>query len=229
MIENRRLLLPYAGPYFAYVLFASLFENILPVWLNDSLCICSAVALLAWAWRWYIPLWEKSTNTMASLAMGLLYGAFGCLLWIALLSPFASQTSNTPWEEIDIIVRLLAAGLVVPIFEELMVRGYAFRLALQWDRCRREGALDPLYTVLHEQSIDDVHAGEWSWAAIWISTLVFMLGHTVSEWPAALCYGVLMCQLLIIRKDLLSCIIAHAVTNVCLVGYIYLTGRYNLW
>lgn len=54
-ISNRDLLLPYFAPYFAYVGIASLFQN-LSVELNYALRIIVVVPLIAWAWKWYVPI-----------------------------------------------------------------------------------------------------------------------------------------------------------------------------
>ncbi|WP_028580729.1 CPBP family glutamic-type intramembrane protease [Desulfogranum japonicum] len=228
MIENCRLLLPYVAPYFSYVCVASLLHDALPVELNYVLRIILASGFLYWAWDWYIPLHETGKKT-TSVLFGLAYGTVGCALWILLLSPFVSPENTPPWSNISIIIRIAAAGFLVPVFEELMVRGYAFRLALQWDTCRKEKVTDPLYTTLHERSINDVAPEAWSWPAVCISTAVFTIGHAIPEWPAAVAYGLLMCHLMIQRKNLLSCIIAHATTNILLAGYVYLTGSYHLW
>ncbi len=228
MIENRRLLLPYVAPYFAYVCVASLFQDVVSVELNYVLRIILAGGLLYWGWRWFIPL-RVTGNPATSLLLGVLYGIVGCVLWILLLLPFVAPGTASTWSGTGILLRLVAAGFLVPVFEELMVRGYAFRLALQWDQCRKAMITDPLYTALHERSIDDVTPGTWSWPAVLISTVVFMIGHAVPEWPAAIVYGLLMCRLMILQKNLLACVIAHATTNILLAGYIYLTGSYHLW
>jgi len=83
--------------------------------------------------------------------------------------------------------------------------------------------------VLDEDSISNVRPGAWSVGAVLISSLVFALGHTIPEWPAAVAYGILMSILWIIRKDLLSCIIAHGTTNLTLALYVYFTGHWELW
>lgn len=80
-------------------------------------------------------------------------------------------------------------------------------LALQWDQARKRGDREALQTALDGQSINDVKAGEW-------------------PWPAAIAFGLLMSFLWAYRKDLLSCIVAHAVTNITLACYVLLTGNW---
>ena len=228
MIENRSLLLPYAAPYLTYVLIASLLGDVVSDEINYILRILAAVGLLIWGWRWYIPL-TGTKPLFSSMLQGGIFGIVGCAAWILLLLPFTEAAEATPWSSSGFALRVFSAGLLVPVFEELMIRGFAFRLALQWDQCRREKIEDPLYTALHERSINDLKPGEWSWAAVIISTLVFMIGHGIPEWPAAIVYGLLMSFLLIRQKDLIACIIAHGVTNLSLAAYVSLTGSWQLW
>ncbi len=227
-VYNRHLLLPYVAPYFAYVLLASLFQDVSSMELSYLLRIIVTAGLILWGWQWYIPL-RGEKSFFSSLISGLLFGLIGCVLWICLLLPFTNAEDGSPWSFTEFILRLFAAGLLVPVFEELMVRGFGFRLALQWDLCRTSGDEDPLHTVLHERSINDVKPGQWSWAAVLISTFVFMIGHTVAEWPAAIAYSLLLSLLLIKQKDILACIIAHGVTNIALAAYIILTESWQLW
>ncbi|WP_232362607.1 CPBP family glutamic-type intramembrane protease [Desulfogranum mediterraneum] len=228
MTTNQRLLLPYIAPYLAYVLISSTLAETIPIELNYLLRIVITTALLAWGWRWYIPLVQKKSIS-SSLLIGTLTGLAGCALWILCLLPFTDAASAAPWTSTGFLLRLSAAGLLVPVFEELMIHGFAFRMALQWDQCRRQGLEAPLQEALHNRSIDQVKPGQWSWMAVAISTLVFVSGHASQEWPAAIAYGLLMAWLLIRQRDLLACIIAHGITNISLAGYIAATGSWQLW
>ncbi len=228
MIENKRLLLPYVAPYFSYVFIASVFQDVVSHEINYILRIIASGGLLYWARNWYLPI-RGPKSISSSITTGTVFGIIGCILWIVLLIPFTSGENASPWSTTGFLLRLSTAGLLVPLFEELMIRGFAFRLAYQWYECRLQKVEDPLSTALHERSINDVEPGEWSWAAVVISTLVFMIGHAYAEWPAAIAYGLLISFLLIKQKDLLSCIIAHGVTNICLAVYVYTTNSWQLW
>jgi len=74
-----------------------------------------------------------------------------------------------------------------------------------------------------------VDPGAWSLAAIGVSTIAFTLGHLPVEWPAAVAYSILISFLWIIRKDLLSCMVAHGTTNLGLAVYVYFTGQWGFW
>ena len=126
--------------------------------------------------------------------------------------------------------RLAASGLVVPVFVELAMRGLVLRLVLQWQEARAAGAEKPFEEALARRSVKDVAPGAWSPLAVAVSTLAFMAMHDpATEWPAAAAYGALMAGLWIVRRDLLSCIVAHGVTNVVLACYVRATGAWALW
>lgn len=225
-ICNSRLLLPYAAPYFAYVGVAMFLRTLSVDW-NYALRMVSVVALLAWGWRWYVPL-TGPKNAWVSCGWGGLVGVAGSVLWVAMIMPFVGEAAE-PWDFRPALLRLLAATLLVPLFEELLMRGFVLRLALQWGRERavnREQALD---RALWQRSIDTVEPGAWNGPALAVSTLAFASGHQVYEWPAAMVYGLLMALLWIWRKDLISCIAAHAATNLVLGIYVYHTQSWHLW
>lgn len=118
---------------------------------------------------------------------------------------------------------------LVPVFEELFIRGFILRFALQWDVARKKSMNEPLQATLDEKSVNDVEPGAWSWAALVFSTIAFTSGHHLQEWLAALAFSSLMSLLWIIRKDLISCIVAHSITNISLAFYVFTTGKWNLW
>ena len=228
MISNRRLIIPYVAPFLLYVAFASIAGNALSHEVNYILRILVCSAVLVWAWKWYFPLTGPS-SPIRSITLGILTGGVGVCIWILLLTPFVPTTDAVPWSNTSFTLRLLAAGLLVPFFEELMMRGFVFRLALQWSEARKMKKKEPLHYVLNERTINDVEPGDWTWAAVIVSTLVFAFGHQMYEWPAAIGFGLLMAILLIVRKDLLSCIVAHSTTNICLAVYVLKTNSWYLW
>lgn len=103
------------------------------------------------------------------------------------------------------------------------------RFALQWDNARKNKEKEPLQIALDERSVNNVEPGAWSWGAVAISTIAFTSGHHMQEWPASIAFGLLMSWLWISRKDLISCIVAHSVTNISLAFYVFYTGSWHLW
>jgi CAAX prenyl protease-like protein len=228
MIPNHRLLVPYIAPYFAYVLIATVAERFLPMELNYLLRIIVVLYALLWAKQWFFS-FKGPESPVGSVFFGIAAGFIGLIAWIALLNPFVSVVDVKPWSQSAFVLRLMAAGFLVPVFEEVLMRGYIFRLALQWDEARKARVKDAFQTAFDESSVNDVRAGAWSWAAVMISTVAFTSGHTMPEWPASIAYGLLMAGLYILRKDLLSCIVAHSVTNIALAVYVFNTGKWYLW
>jgi membrane protease YdiL (CAAX protease family) len=225
--SNRDLLLPYCLPLLLYLAIGSLPEDWLSREASYGLRIVACGGALTWAWHRYVPL-RGPRGTLGSAAVGTLAGLVGCILWVVLLVPLA-PTDRPAWSPEAFALRLLAAGLLVPLFEELLMRGYLLRLAVLWDRARRQGHHQPLSLALDQRSIADVEPGGWTPLAVVISVAAFTLGHTTPEWPAAALYGLLMTGLWIIRRDLLSCVVAHAVTNIALAYYVRSTGQWGLW
>ncbi len=227
--SNRVLLVPYALPYLLYAGLAAVPENWIGRELSYGLRIVVCGGALAWAWRFYVPL-RGLGSVAGSLGWGAVAGLAGTALWIGLLAPLAPAAgAGAAWGDTAFALRLVAAGAVVPLLEELLLRGYVLRLAVQWDRARAAGRPEPLAEAFEQQSIADVEPGAWTPLALAVATLLFAAGHVTYEWPAALGYGLLMGGLWIVRKDLLSCIFAHAVTNLALAIYVRATGAWQLW
>lgn len=227
-ITNRELLLPYCVPYFAYVGIASLSQNRIPVEIHYILKIIIVPLLLYWAWKWYAPI-TGPKKISGSIFYGIVFGIIGLAVWCLLMAPFVELTGE-PWANSGFSLRLLSAALIVPVFEELFIRGYIFRVAFQWDINRKNKTIaSPLNETLDNNNIDEVKPGAWSMMAIGISTISFTAGHLPIEWPAAAAYSILISILWIIRKDLLSCMVAHGTTNLTLALYVYYTGHWGFW
>jgi len=223
--SNRTLLMYYLAPYALYVLipFATGSQEVI-----YALRLLLVPPALAVCWRRYLPL-TGPKSICASVLWGGLAGLFGCALWVALAMHIAPQDAPVSWTPRTFYLRLAAATLLAPVFEELLVRGYLFRLALQWQRAKKKGSHSPLSEALDDCDVADIAPGDWSLLAVLLSSLLFALGHRSFEWPAAMVYGVLLSLLWMVRKDMVSLISAHAVTNACLCLYIRHTGQWALW
>lgn len=227
-LTNRDLFLPYLAPYFGYVVIASFLADRIAIEINYALRLAVTTALLVWAWRWYVPL-RGPKNPFVSILYGVLWGLAGCAAWVLLLIPFLDASEAKAWSDTGFYLRLAAASLLVPVFEELFMRGYIFRVALQWDEARRQKEKRPFEKALDRRCLNDVAPGAWSPMAVAVSTIAFALGHGMAEWPASIVYGLIMMGLWITRKDLLSCVVAHATTNFALAWYVRLSGQWQFW
>ncbi|MBD3309277.1 CAAX prenyl protease-related protein [candidate division KSB3 bacterium] len=107
-----------------------------------------------------------------------------------------------------ILFRLAGAVIVVPVFEELFWRSFVIR----W---------------LIEPDFRSVPVGQFTWFSCIATVLGFGFEH--HRWLVGLVAGVLYNGLLYSKKDLTSCIIAHAVTNLLLGIYVLLTQQWTFW
>jgi membrane protease YdiL (CAAX protease family) len=225
--SNRDLLLPYALPYFAYVGLDLLLREPLGaegVYAARLICV---PGLLAWGWSRYQRI-RGPGSPLGSIALGALGGLIGWALWVGLAWPFADPAAEA-WADGPWAWRLVGSVLLPPVFEELLMRGWVLGVILAWDQARRAGATEPMQVALDERSVLDLQPGSWSPWALLGSSALFAVGHAPAHWPAAFAYGLLMCALWIARRDLLSCMAAHAVTNAVLALHVRATGAWGLW
>lgn len=224
---NADLLLPYLIPYGAYVGIATLATDLGRV-PDYALRIVITGLLLMVLWKRYQPVLGPR-SVLGSVVVGAGVGLVGVLVWIALLLPFQDPSAGSPFTAPAFALRLAAAILVVPLMEELLFRGYILGVVTQWQEARRSGAIDPLGVTLDKRSVHDLAPGAWTGAAVVLSSMAFALGHAPAQWLAAFGYGLLMAGLWILRRDLIAPITAHAVTNLVLYLYIFLSGSWGLW
>ncbi len=224
---NYALLFPYAVPFFAYVLVVGRGSEMFGDAVGYALAAAAAIAALAWAWRWLLPL-RGPGSVGLSVALGVLAGLVGTLLWVVLKTPFVESGGET-WAPAPFWWRLAVSAAVVPFVEEWLFRGLVLRGATQYLLARRDGRPDPLGRMLHEHSVDDLPAGSWTLFGLVFSSVVFAAGHAPAEWIAAIAYGLLMGGLTIWRGDLLSAVVAHGVTNAVLALYVRHTAQWALW
>lgn len=225
--SNWAVLFAYVAPYFAYVLVLSIPDSLLPRPALYAIATVASAVALARGWRWYLPL-RGPGHPAVSVAVGIAAGLFGTALWVWIKAPFY-ESGGEAWEPAKFWGRVIASSTVVPVFEELLFRGLVLLGAVQWDQARRERAKDPLGVALHDRSVLDLPLGSWTPAAVLVSTLAFAAGHAPGEWLAASAYGLLMAALWIGRKDLLSCVVAHGVTNASLAWWVQRSGQWSLW
>jgi exosortase E/protease (VPEID-CTERM system) len=138
-------------------------------------------------------------------------------LWMA-LETLSSQSGSSlaagleslprPWAIAWLTVRVLGSVLVIPVVEELAFRGYLLRRFINRD-------------------FEAVKYRNTSWWAVAISSVLFGLLH--GRWLAGSLAG-LAYALAARRRDQLSdAIVAHAVTNALIAGYVLATGSWFLW
>ena len=224
-VPNRDLLLPYFAPYAAYVAIAS-FAGGLGHEIDYLLRIVVTGALLLYFRKFYRIRGPGSPVT--SVLIGAAAGVFGVLVWVGLLLPFHDASVGDAYDVEAFALRLAAATLIVPFAEELLCRGYILGLVTQWQQERRAGR-GSFGDVIDLRSIHELAPGAWTPLALFVSSAAFALGHSMTQWPAAIAYGLLMASLWIARRDLIAPIVAHAFTNLVLYIYVYKTESWGLW
>lgn len=181
----------------------------------------AAAALLVLFWRQYTKVsWHDWW-------LGAIVGVIGVVQWVgmekAMLHAFPNyprmaheayipgEHIATPWMRWAFIgIRWAGAALVVPVMEELFWRDFLWR------------------SVIAPNDFKLADVGEWDWKAFVIVALIFGAGVHI-EWATAIVWGAMIGLLLVYTRSLGACIIAHAVTNFLLGGYVLLTKDWAFW
>jgi CAAX prenyl protease-like protein len=172
---------------------------------------------LLWAWhREYAELRELPPPREALLSVGV--GLLVFVLWTQLDAPWMQIGEPTAaFVPLDaagrpdwalIAVRGLGAALLVPVMEELFWRGFLMR----W---------------LERPAFETVDPRRVGLRAVAISTLLFMLAHTL--WLAAIVAGLAYALLYARTGRLWNAALAHAVTNGALAAWVVATGSWQFW
>lgn len=186
-------------------------------WLYGLSALLVSLSLVL-LWRRYdefAPISRLSARQwLLSVAVGLLVFK----LWVNLAEPWMLLGQATAvFRPVDaegqllwplVVVRWLGAALVVPVMEELFWRSFLMR----W---------------IDNPNFEQVDPAEVSPKAVVLSTLVFMLAHT--QWLAAIVAGLAYALLYRYTRSLWAPILAHAVTNGVLGGWVVLFGHWQFW
>jgi len=105
--------------------------------------------------------------------------------------------------------RIIQAVIIVPILEELFWRAWLMR----W---------------LISPKFEKVPLGAYQAGAFWITAALFASEHG-PYWDVGLVAGVAYNWWMVRTRSLGDCILAHAVTNACLCGYVVATHHWEYW
>jgi CAAX prenyl protease-like protein len=174
--------------------------------------------LLVWFWREYGEFSAQVRPTLKETALALAVGAVVFWLWITLDAPWMRLGEpSAQFRPVDaqgdvvwlwVAVRMAGAALVVPVMEELFWRSYLMR----W---------------IEQPQFETVVPRQVGLKAVVLSTFVFMLAHTL--WLAAVVAGLAYAWLYVRTGKLWMPVMAHAVTNGLLGGWVVLTGNWAYW
>jgi CAAX prenyl protease-like protein len=108
-----------------------------------------------------------------------------------------------------IAVRVLESAILVPVLEELFWRGWLMRWAIRSD-------------------FESVPLGQYKAVSFWSVALLFASEHG-PYWEVGLIAGVAYNWWLVRTGNLADCILAHAVTNALLAGYVLAFDQWQYW
>lgn len=120
-----------------------------------------------------------------------------------------SFSTDLRHDPLALTLRTLRAAILVPIIEELFWRGWLMR----W-------LINPRF--------ETVALGTWAPGSFWITAVLFASEHG-PYWDVGLVAGVLYNWWMIRTKRLADCILAHAVTNLCLSLYVIGSAQWQYW
>jgi CAAX prenyl protease-like protein len=143
------------------------------------------------------------------------------LIWIAPQTFFAAAPRTNGYNPeifaarpaifwLQVTLRFARLVIVVPFMEEIFWRGFLLRYFINSD-------------------FERVEIGAFSWLSFVLVAIAFMFTHTRPDWPAALICAAAYNAVAYLTKSLASCVVAHAVTNLCLGLWIMHTQQWGFW
>jgi CAAX protease family protein len=217
----RTLVVPFVVYLIALTVAGSL--DGVPYPVGYSAAIAVTVLSMAVTWRGYL----RAPFSVSALSVAV--GIVGVVVWIGLwmldreflglgslvgieregFNPFEALGATPVWMWAFLSVRFLGLVVIVPVIEELFVRGFLMRYvdSTKWETLplghatRMSVGAVVIYAVLS-------HPGEALAAVVWFSLVTWLYVRTRSIW---------------------DCVVAHAVTNLLLGLYVIGTGTWELW
>lgn len=220
--EVRHSSVPYVLPFAVFIAFLAI-QRYAPLPPHADLIVRTIVlsGVLLFASRRVIDshVWQPGPSILLGIAV--------FAIWIApdLLFPayrhhwlFENPVLGTLGSTFDpslrhdglaIALRFFRAVVLVPVIEELFWRGWLLR----W---------------LINPHFEDLPRGAYTAGSFWIVAVLFASEHG-PYWDVGLIAGVLYNWWMIRTKSLGDCIVAHAVTNLCLSVYVIASGQWQYW
>ena len=223
--------IPRILPFAAYLAFLaclsgmSVLADVLPDWKgwvssvqlwHYPLKILVVSLLLGVFWPRYDELKDKLFRPTRDLGMACVVGVLVYVAWVRMDWSWATVGSAQGYNPFEAgrggtwlaVARLFGASVVVPIMEELFWRSFLIRYLISPD-------------------FRSVPIGMYSPAAWAISIVLFGFEHY--QWLAGIVAGLAYTLLWHYTRRLWPCIIAHAVTNLCLGIHVLVTEEWQWW
>ena len=204
-------------PYFAYAALASAPHRFLPMAAAEGLRF-AVVLLLMLAFRRAYRFGPPLSARQAAAAAGM--GLAGLAIWVLLyrsalalpvFRPALASAAATDPGPAYVVLRALNSVLLVPVFEELFCRAYAGEY-LAGLRAKAGGLSARLFARMEEMPMP-LSAPPTDRLAAGGSALIFMLGHGLAAWPAALGYFAVTTALYRRTRSFRACVLAHGLAN----------------
>lgn len=152
---------------------------------------------------------------------GVLAGIVALGLWISPQAAFGfpprvdgfnpeALGQERPLYTLMVVARFARLVIIVPLLEEIFWRGFLMRYLIRED-------------------FQNVAFGTYRPLAFFGVAGLFMLEHSMADWPAAILTGLIYNLVAVKTKSLFACVIAHAVTNAGLGVYIMSTRQWGFW
>jgi Type II CAAX prenyl endopeptidase Rce1-like len=150
---------------------------------------------------------------LQSWVLAVIVGLMAIAIWIG-IDPYYPKPGNgaavfdSSGKWVFIGFRVAGAVIVVPLMEELFWRAFLIRYIVNED-------------------FKKVPVGTFTWPSFAITVALFGAEH--HEWLAGAICGMLYNWLLYKRKDVFSCVVAHAVSNAALAAWVLARGDWKFW
>ena len=210
----------YVFPFVIYIGIGVLVSGLLVGYEDYQLYVAYALrtlivgGILIYYRSLYTELKERRLDLLALLA-----GAFIFALWVGLdghYPMFSSASSHydptvfgTELLIVLLCIRLVGSVLVAAFIEELFIRSFLLRVLIDPDKWA------------------DVPVGTYTLGSFVVVVLFFGFAHF--QWLPGILTGILLNLLLYKRKNIFSCVQAHAIANLMLFLYVIYTGSWFFW
>ena len=203
--------LPYVVPMAIYSAFLLVQTNANLLWVYPAKVVAVAAALI-----YFRKEYEELRPGFSLLAV--IVGLVAIAIWIGIDPYYPKHGSGAAFDPATIsslaqrnmflTFRIVGAVIVVPVMEELFWRAFLIR----W---------------LVKEDFKSVPLGTFTGLSFGVTVALFGAEH--NEWLAGLICGALYNWLYYKRKDVFSCVVAHAVSNAALAVWVLSRGDWKFW
>jgi CAAX prenyl protease-like protein len=212
--------LPYVAPFVVFLLFLAIVKPVGMGWSYPAGVIVTTATVIVFSRH---LVWRRISRPWTSSLLGIVI----FMIWVApdlawpayrnywlFQNPLTGDAvSSIPpdlrSDFVFLFFRIFGTAVTVPIIEELFWRGWLMRYIISPD-------------------FRSVPPGSYTPLAFWGTALLFATEHG-PFWDVGLVSGILFNAWMIRSKNIGDCMLAHAITNVCLAAYVLLFNQWQYW